>query len=349
MLRGGGQQPGPVGDPGQHQQRVHPAVERALDVGVQPVPDHERAPRARPQDRLPVHGRQRLARHLRLLARRDPYDLDGRAVARRDPASAGDRQIGVGREPRNPAPHRVRGLREPPPGQLHPAVPLHDRRRIVVRRLHRHQAPLAQCHPQSLAADHQHPRPGRHLLGDQPRHRLRRGDDVVGARRYPQLGQVLRDRLRRTQRVVGDVRQMHTPRAGPLQRGDRVRDRLPARVHHPVQVEQRRVVRLVQGLLTAPRTGTDALAHMRVSPRSLAFPPIIPHTADTRTMPGWTLQVTRKQWRAGAWNSPRSAAFVTTPTGSAAWPPSPPLRTTSSCGPTGCTTSSRRTRTTSSG
>ena len=37
-----------VRHPGQHEQRVHPAVERALDVRVQPVPDHQRplAPRS---------------------------------------------------------------------------------------------------------------------------------------------------------------------------------------------------------------------------------------------------------------------------------------------------------------
>ena len=97
-----------------------------------------------------------------------------------------------------------------------------------------------------------------------------------GVRRHPELRQMLGHRLRRTQRVVRDVREPHpaVPRRG--ERLDRVRDGLAARVHHPVQIEQSRVVRLVQRPLAAARPGPAGLAH----PHPLlarCSPPIIAH------------------------------------------------------------------------
>ncbi len=128
-------------------------------------------------------------------------------------------------------------------------------------------------------------------------------------------------RVRRTQRVVRDVRQPHPAVPGRAERSDRVVDRGTPRVHHPVQVEQRRVVRLAQGPFAAlgprpdrrpahshrssftrlPRSSPTALtaspAHLRCSnelcrPRGRARP----HGSRPDALPGPALRPrTRRQ------------------------------------------------------
>ncbi len=284
VLRRRGQQRGRGGDPGEHQQRVHPAVEGALDVRIQPVPDHQRPLRAGPQHGLPVHRRQRLARHLGRAARGDPYDLHQRAVAGGDPALLGDGQIGVGREPRHPALHRVGRLREPCPVQGR-VIALHHGRRIVVRRVDGHQPALAQRHPQPLAPDRQHPRTGRHLLGDQPRHRLRRGDHLVRRGRQPEAGELSGDRLRGAGRVIGHIRQMHPAVPRRRQRLHGVRDGLPAGVDDPVQIQQRGVVRLAQRTPASVGPPAHLLVHAASLLVAVRRPPSV-RRASHRLRPG---------------------------------------------------------------
>ena len=88
-----------VADPGQpeltlageHQQRRDPAARARLDVGVQTVADHQRAPGPDPLHRFPHQRLERLARHHR---RRDARRRGGGAVAAR---------ARVVRVPRSPA------------------------------------------------------------------------------------------------------------------------------------------------------------------------------------------------------------------------------------------------------
>ena len=85
-----------AGHAGQDQQavRVHPP--RGLDVGVEPVADHQRMAGPGPQYRLFVQRRLGLARDQRGTPGRIGDHLQQRAVAGLRPVRAGQRAVGVG-------------------------------------------------------------------------------------------------------------------------------------------------------------------------------------------------------------------------------------------------------------
>ena len=62
-----------TGHAGEHEQAVGPGPDRALDVGVEAVADHERAAGAGARHGLGVQWRLGLARDQRLLAGRGGY------------------------------------------------------------------------------------------------------------------------------------------------------------------------------------------------------------------------------------------------------------------------------------
>ena len=72
------------GDTGQHQQAVPAHRDRALDVGVEPVADHQRVAAADPGDGLLEQRPHRLAGHLRLAVAKRATSRDERPVARPD-------------------------------------------------------------------------------------------------------------------------------------------------------------------------------------------------------------------------------------------------------------------------
>ena len=269
-----------------------------------------------------MHRRQRLARDLRLGPGRDPYDLHRRAVARRDAARARNGQIRVGREPRHPArdrrstpprtaptPGRARRSPAPrPPGRRPPSPPA--------------RAPARAARPAAPPRRSPAPATRRHLLADQPRHGLRRGDDVLRPRRAcpaPSGAPPPRPACRSALFVTYASR--IPPARAEASESTACSIAFTARVHHPVEVEQSRVVRLAQGLPTAlgPRPAAPAhsasLLARSAFPRSSRMPPTHVRCRDEHS------RSLRGDGAPRPANSPRSEACATTPTGSAASPP----------------------------
>ncbi len=132
---------------------------------------------------------------------------------------------------------------------------LDHRQRLLGQRPDGDQAALGQRLLQAEPADHQHLRAGRQLLGEHPGGGLGGVDHVRRLGRHPKLGQVLGDHPGRPGGVVRHVRQPHPGGAGRVERLHGVLDRVRTGVHHAVEVQQCRVVRLGQRQLAAARGG----------------------------------------------------------------------------------------------
>ena len=260
-MRGREHRFGGAGHAGQHQQavRVHPL--RGLDVGVEPVPDHQRVPCSGPHHRLFVQGRFGLARDQRRLPGRKGDHLQQRAVAGLRPVRAGQRLVGIGPDKQRAGRDGQAAL-----GQQRVADPggeaLDDGRGPFGRGGHRPEPAFPHRDPQSHAADDEDGRARREPFRQQPRGGLRGGDDVRGRGGDPEPGQDLRDGGRGAVRVVGDVSEPHACLAGFAQGLPRAGDRATADVHDSVQVEEGDVVGLAERLLAGPgRARARILAH----------------------------------------------------------------------------------------
>lgn len=170
-----------------------------------------------------------------------------------------------------------------PQGMSGPPYPCATASRLVVRRLDRHQPALAQGDPEPLPADDQDPGALRDLLGDEARHRLRGVDDLPGPGRDAEVAEVLGDRLRGAEGVVGHVGELHPGLPGRRQGVDRVGDGVATRVHHPVEVQEGRVVLLTQGPCGTQWCCTGGVAHRACAPSS-SVPPIIAHPDEAHNM-----------------------------------------------------------------
>src|SRR6266511_64777 len=102
------------GHTGEDEHAVHAGTVRALDVGVEPVADHQRTPAPRTLRRLAEQRRFRLAHHEVWPATQSRSERRyQRAVAGQRSPGRGQRTVGVGRHPAHPAPYRHASLGAP--------------------------------------------------------------------------------------------------------------------------------------------------------------------------------------------------------------------------------------------
>jgi hypothetical protein len=264
VLRPGRQQAGRVGDAGQDQQARRIGAARALDVGVEAVPDDQRPSGARAADALRVHGRVRLAGDQRGLTGHVPDDADHGPVAGQRTARRGDRGVGIRGDVPGAPPHRDHRLGELGPADV-ASVSLDDRDRLVLgTRDHGQARGRQRCgHPGS--ADREHPRTGSEHLRHHGGRRLGAGDDVLRLGRDPERRQVLGHILRRARRVVGHEPQAHAGCPDGAEGSGHARHRVGTHVDDAVEVEQRDVVDLRQRVAAAgeQRAGVGGTGRVR--------------------------------------------------------------------------------------
>ena len=243
----------------------------------------------------------RLAGHHRLDAREPAQRLDQHPVPGGDAERGGDGHVGVAGHPPQPVAHPDRGPHDVAPA----ARPARSRS----------PAPSASSVDPTGTSPSATQRlaPGRPPRAATTRAPARRaGPTSTRAAAWaevttssasavdPELAQVRRHRRRGSQRVVGDEREPHPRRAGPLEVLRRARDGVAADVDDPVQVEHRQVVGLAQralrsarapsvtGFASAPRLdlmdsqrgGHPAVRGPTPAPRALPRAPAAPRDAS---------------------------------------------------------------------
>ena len=215
----------------------------ALDVGVQPVPDHERRTRPSTRDRV---GHQRcggLAGHHGLLARRVAQRGDHRTIPHEQAPFGRQGGVDVRRDPQRAGPDRERRLRQLRPTGVR-RVSLDHRGRSVVGTTRHPDTDFADFLRESVGTDHQCTRTRLEMFGQQPRARLCTRDDEVVGRLEPQLTQVRGHLGRPPARVVGH----EEPRdVQPGEGIERIRQRVVPGEHRAVEVEEQCVVTIDKG------------------------------------------------------------------------------------------------------
>jgi len=217
----------------------------ARDVGVEPVPDEQGGAGAGAAQGLLHQGPEGLAGDDGGLAGGDLDGVDRHARAGHQAPLGGPGGVGVAGVPARTVLNGDRGLVQPAPGHVG-VVALHDGVRGVGGRVDDREPGLDHVVDEVLGAGDQHLGARGQFAGHEPHGRLSAGDEVVDGGPEPERHQVVGHRLRRTGRVVGDV---DRPDAARLERRhplDGPVDRQGAQIDHPVQVEERDVVRVDQ-------------------------------------------------------------------------------------------------------
>ncbi|CAN5253895.1 hypothetical protein BH09BAC2_BH09BAC2_00050 [soil metagenome] len=255
-LRAGGRSEDVLGavDARQHERRGNAGPIGAEDVGVQPIAEEYRMPRAEARDRLVDDRNFGLAGDDGEAADGGVHRRDEGAVARSDASGLRDRPVRVGRDPGDATlllreSERVRGL-----GQLRPAdlggESLDDGGGCVLCAAGDDEAGLLEFVHKSLAADDQHGRTGHDALDEEPHGRVRTRDDLARRRLQAELAQVLSNRDIGARGVVGDVAEP-TAFATEIEAVDRMRQRTSTGVDDAVQIGEHDVDTVERSRLSA--------------------------------------------------------------------------------------------------
>ena len=231
-------------DPGAHQQRRDAEPHRPLDVGVEPVPHHQRTLTTHPPDRLLEQRALRLPRHDRVDAGEPAQRLDQHPVAGGGAVGGRDRHVGVGGDPSQSVADADRRPHHVAPQHVG-AVAGHHRVGVV---LHpdRGQSFGEQGLLEAVRSEEHHPGTGFEPGTEHPGGGLRRRHDVRGVSPDAESGEVVGDRVRGSGGVVGDERRPHSPVPRCSDRLGCPGHRSAAHVDHAVEVEHHQVVDLAQ-------------------------------------------------------------------------------------------------------
>lgn len=234
-----------AGNPCQYEQAVRADAPRALDIGIQPVADHERAPRPRPDHGLGVQWRLRLARDDGMAPGGGHDDLHKRAIAWLAPSLRGHGGVGIRRDEQGAGLDGERALREKCVADVG-RVSLNDRGRGVRGHGDRPEAALPQRDPETGSPDHEDGRARRQPVRDQAGGGLRGGHDVPRTGCDAEPGQLSRDGGRGAVGVVRDEGEPHARRRRFAQRLRRAGNRGAPEVDHPVEIKEGDIVCLAQ-------------------------------------------------------------------------------------------------------
>ena len=112
-------------DPGEHHQARQSRRIGSGDIGVKPVPHHQRCAKVPARQRVLHQRRRGLTRHQGFGAGGGPHRRDQRSVARHQTTFGGQGHVQIGRHPQCPGPDRQRRLGEFRPPDAHRKT-LHD-------------------------------------------------------------------------------------------------------------------------------------------------------------------------------------------------------------------------------